>query len=76
VWRTARGYWGQYNVWGTARCHFGLNIRYGEAPDKTEDAGGAMLVEDRERFETLTAESLRISAVVNVHPSLIDVEMM
>jgi hypothetical protein len=56
-------------VWGTARCHCGqynfwLNIRYGEVPDKTEDSGGTMLVEDRERFEALTAESLRISAVV------------
>jgi hypothetical protein len=60
-------------VWGTARCHCGqynfwLNIRYGEGPNKTGDGAGRMLVREREkerqRFEALTAQSLRISAVV------------
>jgi len=36
MWGTARGHCGQYNFW--------LNIRYGEAPNKTEDAAGRMLV--------------------------------
>jgi hypothetical protein len=53
---SSEGLLGQYNLW--------LNIRYGEAPDETEDIGGAILVGDRERFEALTAESLRILAVV------------
>ena len=58
VWATARCHCGQYNFW--------LNIRYGEAPNKTEDAENRMLLgeRERERFEALTAESLRISAVV------------
>jgi len=58
-------------VCGTARCHCGqynfcLNIRYGEAPNKSEDAAGCMVEREgeRERFEALTAESLRISALV------------
>jgi len=42
------------SVWGTARCHCGqynfwLNIRYGEAPKKNEDAAGRMVVCVRER---------------------------
>jgi len=41
-------------VWGTVRCHCGqynlwLNIRYGGAPNKTEDGEGLMLVTERER---------------------------
>jgi hypothetical protein len=58
VWGTASFHCGQYNFW--------LNIRCGEAPNKTEDSAGLMLVgeRERERFEALTAESLRISAFV------------
>jgi len=56
VWGTARGHCGQYNFW--------LNIRYGGAPNKTEDSAGGMLVGEREGFEAVTAESLRISAIV------------
>jgi hypothetical protein len=64
VWGTGRGYCGQYNFW--------LNFRYGVALNKTEDAAGHMVATVREReservrvgFESLTADSKRISALV------------
>ena len=57
------------SVWGKGRCHCGrynfeLNIQHGEAPNKTEDSANRMLARERERDETLTADSLRISAFV------------
>jgi hypothetical protein len=41
VWGTARDECGLYNFW--------LNIRYGEALNKTVNAAGRMLVRERER---------------------------